>query len=652
MSGRSVRSRIIILDLKIFFTLICIIYALVLIAYGFLFFESRAQLILAYLPFTFILLVARPDGKLYQHLGENIYKVILLVILILMIVVGFYFHTQYMTLLYERAGNYSSADYIFGAILIAFTFLFVWIEYGPIIPVLTFFFLLYAYFGEIFPGFFHHGGLSITRIIEISSVEFTVSGVLGLLSQIAITWVAIFLIFAGIARGFGMLDHLMRITTVIARKFKYGVPQTAVIGSMVFGMFSGSGSANVAGTGSFTIPLMKRHGLPASVAGAIESVASSGGQIMPPVMGASAFVMAAYLGMHYWEIVKIGLLPAFIFYIATAFAVYLHSLRFITTSITTSPQNLGSHNSDNLSIRDFVEMLPLILSIVVLVVLMGVLWVDVMLAGSSMIVTFLISWFLLNILESRNIKNVAKTFAENVLNGLKFGSVEAANLTVALACIGIIVGVLSQTGLSQKLAFAMIDLSGGKIWLLILLIFGVCLLFGMVVSTVAAYILVVTLAAPALLKLGIPQIVAHFAVFYFAMVGLITPPVAPCCLVASGIAKENFLKVCKDAMRIGIALILLPFTFFTHPELLIHDLTTVSGFIFVLIGILCITFGLNLPKKGRQIIIQRVIYLLLGGIILFYPDPTIACVSAVLALVIFIINLYLIKRVGGVINDG
>jgi len=634
-----------------FFTLICLVYALVLIAYAFLFFESRVQLILAYLPFTFILLAVRPDGKFYQLFGKNRYKIILFVILILMIIVGFYFHTQYMTLLYERAGNYSLADYIFGVILIAFTFLFVWIEYGPIIPVLTFFFLLYAYFGKVFPGFLHHGGLSITRIIEISSVEFTVSGVLGLLSQIAITWVAIFLIFAGIATGFGMLDHLMRITTIIARKFKYGAPQTAVIGSMIFGMFSGSGAANVAGTGSFTIPLMKRHGLPASVAGAIESVASSGGQIMPPVMGASAFVMAAYLGMHYWEIIKIGLLPAIIFYTATAFAVYLHSQRYITTSITT-PQNLGFCNSDNLSIRDFVEMLPLILSIVVLVVLMGVLWVDVMLAGSSMIVTFLISWFLLHILESRNIKNVAKTFAENVLNGLKFGSVEAANLTVALACIGIIVGVLSQTGLSQKLAFAMIDLSGGKIWLLILLIFDVCLLFGMVVSTVAAYILVVTLAAPALLKLGIPQIVAHFAVFYFAMIGLITPPVAPCCLVASGIAKENFLKVCKDAMRIGISLILLPFTFFTHPELLIHDLTTVSGFIFVLIGILCITFGLNLPKKGRQIIIQRVIYLLLGGIILFYPDPRIAYVSSVLALVIFIINLYLIKRVGGVINDG
>ena len=329
MNGKLVKSK----ALEYFFQFVCIIYALILIVYGFLFFESRTQLILAYLPLTFVLLALRPDEKLQRFLRwRSAYKVALPAVVILMVVIGFYFHTQYMSLLYERAGNYSQIDYIFGTILIIFTFLFVWMEYGLLIPILTFLFLLYAYFGELFPGFLHHGGLSITRIIEISGIEFTISGVLGPLSQIAITWIAIFVIFAGIARGFGMLDHLMKVITVIARRFKYGVPQTAVVGSMIFGMFSGSGSANVAGTGSFTIPLMKRYGLPASIAAAIESVASSGGQIMPPVMGASAFVMAAYLGIYYWEIVKVGLLPAIVFYVSTAFAVLLHTMTHIKKS--------------------------------------------------------------------------------------------------------------------------------------------------------------------------------------------------------------------------------------------------------------------------------------------------------------------------------
>ncbi|MGC8810698.1 MAG: TRAP transporter large permease subunit, partial [bacterium] len=310
------------MEAKIIYLTLAVVYVLGILAFAILMFEPREELILLYLPFTYSLTILNPEGKIWRRSPQKQYKILLILVCLLMAATAIYFRSQYNSLLYERLGDYSRADYFFSLGLIILAFFLTWADYGGSIPILALMALIYAYFGQYFPGFLYHKGISIERIIAISATEFNSGdGVLGTLPQIGITWIAIFTIFAGFASGFGILEYVLKISYNIFKKFKYGVPQVAVISSMIFGMFSGSGAANVAGTGSFTIPLMKRYRMPPAIAGSIESVASSGGQVMPPIMGAAAFVMASYLGKYYWQIVVVGFLPAFIFYATVALAV-------------------------------------------------------------------------------------------------------------------------------------------------------------------------------------------------------------------------------------------------------------------------------------------------------------------------------------------
>ncbi len=625
---------------KTLYATLCTVYVLGLLAFAILMFETREELILLYFPFTLIILFLNPDGKIRLWFGKMPHKVLLMIIIGLLIATALYFRSQYQSLLYERLGNYAPADYFFSIILIVLTLFLTWVEYGASIPVLALFALLYAYGGDFFPGFFYHKGLSITRILAILAIEFSSGdGVLGSLPQIGITWVAIFTIFAGIAFGLGVLDYIIKITYNIFKRFRYGVPQIAVISSMIFGMFSGSGAANVAGTGSFTIPLMKRYKIPPYLAGSIESVASSGGQVMPPVMGAAAFVMASYLGKYYWEIMVIGFLPAILFYGCVALAVYIYARQFlkISAEVAEGPK-IGK-----LTKMEILDGLPIVMAIIVLVVAMSVFWLDAMLAGFFMIVTYLLVWMVWQAIRLPNKRELFRGFAKNLLKGLRNGAESTASITNMLACIGIVVAVLIQTGLAQKLSFAIVEIAGGNKIFLILLVAGLCIVFGMVASTVAAYILTVTLAAPVLLDMGVPVLVTHFAVFYFAMMGLITPPVAPCCAVASGIAKDSFLKICWYAIKIGMPLFILPLAFFTHQGIIIHGAGTVAAIFLIGLGMASLTLGINLQYTGFKSLIKRAVYIVVGSLTLFYPHPTGGYFGMALCALFLLLELYRLR---------
>lgn len=625
---------------KTWYQILCTLYVMGILAFAILMFETREELILLYLPFTFTILILNPEGKIALGLGKRKYQVILITITGLMIITGVYFRTQYQTLLYERSGDYNAADYLFSSFLIILAFLFTWVEYGRAIPLLALLSLLYAYFGKFFPGFLYHKGLSISRIIAMSATDTrSGDGVLGILPQMGITWIAIFTIFAGMAFALGVLDYIIKVTYNIFRRFRYGVPQIAVISSLIFGMFSGSGAANVAGTGSFTIPLMKRYKIPPYIAGSIESVASSGGQVMPPIMGAAAFVMASYLGMYYWQIVIIGFLPALIFYACVALAVYIYARQFLKISSEVEEEKQTS----KLTKMEILDGLPLVIAIGVLMVAMSVFWVDVMLAGFFMIVTFLVTWVVWQAIRFPNKRELFRGFAKNFLKGVRTGAETTASITNMLACIGIIVAVLIQTGLAQKLSFAIVEIAGGNKVFLILLTAGLCILFGMAATTVAAYILTVTLAAPVLLDMGMPLLVTHFAVFYFAMLGLITPPVAPCCAVASGIAKDSFLKICWYSIKIGMPLFILPLAFFTHQGIIIHGAGTVAAIFLIGLGMASLTLGINLRYTGFKSLIKRAVYIVVGSLTLFYPHPTAGYVGMALCALILLLEIYRLR---------
>lgn len=624
------------------YTLLCALYIFGLLAFAILLFETREELIFLYLPFSFIILLINPEGRIRWWSGRIWHKIFLVLMIGSLIITAYYFRSEYESLMYERLGNYAFGDYLFGVILVIFTFYLTFSEYGKAIPLLALLSLIYAYWGNLFPGFLYHQGMSITRIIAVSATEFNAGdGVLGSLPQIGITWIAIFSIYAGIAFAFGVLDYIMKVSYNFFNKYRYGIPQIAVVASLIFGSFSGSGAANVAGTGSFTIPLMKKYGIPSEIAGAIESVASSGGQVMPPVMGAAAFLMASYLGMYYWQVALIAFLPAIIFYVCVALSVYILSLQFMKSIA----KKEDSSKIAKLTAREIFDGLPLMISILVLFITMAVFLVDVMVAGFFMIVSFLVVWIVWQLFRlSDQRKFILISLCEKLLVGVRKGAEGTASITIMLSCIGIIVAVLIQSGLAQKLSFAIVDIAGGNKILLILLVTGLCILFGMACSTVATYILTVTLAAPVLLNMGVPLLVTHFFVFYVSMLGLITPPVAPCCAVATGLAQSNFMKICWYSMKIGFPLFVLPLAFYNNQSFILFGSDTFTAILFVTLGMFALTFGINLPYQGFQSLFRKLIYVICGLVTLFSPNLIIQYVGLVLCTAFVLLEFYKLKK--------
>lgn len=603
-------------------------------------FESRMRYGIIFLSLSVVIvaLMSLKRRKIYP-IGRRLNYVVVGGFIACALGVMFYFYTQYPHLMWERAGNPNVVDLVFAVIA-----LFVVLEttrgaIGPIIPALVLIFWLYAYFGYLFPGDLYHGGLRISRIIGISAAE--MDGIYGSLNQVGCSWIAIFVIYAGLIQGFRGLDLVVRGGQWIARRFRYMLPQVAIFGSLLFGMFSGSAGANAAGTGAFTIPTMKEYGIPGKTAAGIEAVASSGGQIMPPIMGATAFVMCDYLGMHYIDLIGIAFIPALMAYFTVAVAVYVLTRRYITgapqldeagpVSVTGAQEPLPFSQLREPNVYDAI---PILGSISVLMVLLAVFKLNVLVGGFYTICAFLGMRVVFDIIVARGRPSGLVAFGKGIILGLRTGALTMALIGVTLGTMGVIIKVLVATGLAQKLAFLMVDLSGGSFFILMFLVAVVCILFGMAVSSVACYILVVTLAAPALQYFGVPLVASHFAVFYLAIVSGITPPVAGVCILTSFLAGSRFLPTCWEAIKIGISLFILPFAFMIHPEVFANDITTTPLVVgLILVGCLGIILALHMPWTGWVGAAKRVFFLAAGGLSVFAGDTiAIPCMIAVLLL--------------------
>ncbi|MEM1524785.1 MAG: TRAP transporter fused permease subunit [Nitrososphaerales archaeon] len=520
----------------------------------------------------------------------KINKILCTIFTILSIFIMVYFISQYYELTYWRAGAPNIIDIILGGIAMILVLETARKDTGYWIPIIVIIFLIYGYIGSYMPGMLRHIGFGLFRLIEICSVELGI-GIYGSLTGIAATWIAAFVMFAGLASGFGALDGIIKLAKYVAAKWKYGIPQTGVIASMFFGMCSGSAPANVAGTGSFTIPLNKSYGIPAKFAGAIEAVASSGGLIMPPIMGAAAFIIAAYLGTTYWHIVLVAFPAAFLYYTTTAFSVYLISLRYmknIVVKLEVEPLSLIIK-----------ELSPLIIGLIVLIYFLAQLY-DPLIAGFYAILTLLITSFILFLIKfykSGGLKKVLKEYGKGFIGGIVNGAEIAATTGIMLAAIMMIVSVLTVSGLGVKLSMGMVYISGGNLILLSLLVAIVCIVFGMGVSATAAYILTVVIAAPAFIAIGVNPLSAHFYVFYFSILSAITPPVAIAAVVASRISGAPYFQVCIESIKIGITLFILPIIFIMYPDILALNINTLRIFIFLLITF----WGLSVGMYGFEV---------------------------------------------------
>jgi TRAP transporter 4TM/12TM fusion protein len=388
------------------------------------------------------------------------------------------------------------------------------------------------------------------------------------LTAVSASTIFIYMLFAGLLKSTGGLDLLMKIAFALSGKSRAGPAQAAVIGSGFMGMISGSTMANVASTGAFTIPMMKSFGFRPHFAGAVEAVASAGGQITPPKMGLAAFLIVGITGIPYIEILAAATLPALIYYAYLLFAVHIQAVRLDLGATVESRQVDGLPLTDVSMRQAFLLHGHSVLAIVLLIwLLLGGMPANT--AALAAVLVIIIAEVIKRV--ALNVRSPLKALSEMgapILGGLARGAHSGAQVAVVVAVISVMVEMLVATGLAQKLSYSMLDLAGENLWALVLIVALTCLLFGVGMPTSAAYILVALLGAPALIELGVPVLAAHLFVFYLANMSAITPPVAVGCLVAANLAQAPFMRTSFTAVRLGLPGFLLPFLFIARPELL------------------------------------------------------------------------------------
>lgn len=471
---------------------------------------------------------------------------------------------------------------------------------GLPLVILAILFIVYAYFGNFIPGVFGHAGYSAARIS--SYLILTTDGVFGTALGVAATLISVFIIFGAFLNVTGCGAWFIDVANCLAGRTAGGPAKMAVIGSALMGTISGSAAANVATSGAFTIPLMRAAGYRPAVAGGIEAAASTGGMILPPVMGAGAFVMAELLGVPYSTIALSALIPALLYFLAiflqVDFVARRHKLRGLRDEEIVSWQVVKG---------TAYRAIPLIVLIyLIFIERYSAIYAAFWSIGSIILVGFLFGGL-------RRLKPV--------IEALREAAIAMLPITAACATAGVVVGVLMLTGLGLRLSSIMISMAGGNLPLLLVLTMIASLILGMGVPATAAYIILAVLAAPALIQLGVDQLAAHMFVFYFGVISNITPPVAVAAFVAAGIAGESPNRVGLEAFRIGSVAFLIPFMFVYGPELLLMNPDPVRlavSLVTATVGVICLAAGMQGWLLARLVAWERII-LLVAAILFFVP---------------------------------
>lgn len=412
---------------------------------------------------------------------------------------------------------------------------------GNILPLIAIVCIMYALFGNYIPGLFGHRGYSIQRVLL---AVFSDRGVYGTPIATSAANVYLFLLFAAYLNVSGADIIFQDIAIALAGSKRGGPAKMAVIASAFFGTISGSVVANVVSTGAFTIPLMKRNGYRGEFAGAVESVASTGGQIMPPIMGAAAFVLSSVAGLPYATVCIAAFLPAVMYYLCLLKMVDLEAVKY-------NLKGLSQEEIPNL--KDSIgRAMKLFVPVAVLLITMLGLGFTPMKSAIYAIAAIIIC----GLLDKRD-----RLTGKRILDGVVRGAKSLCTVVSACACAGIVVGMFSLTGLGLKFSNFIIQLGGNAMIPSLILSMLVCVILGMGLPTTAAYIVCATAIAPALTGLGIPVLAAHLFLLYFACISAITPPVAVAAYAASGIAEANPMRVGMEAVKLGITGFILPFAF-------------------------------------------------------------------------------------------
>ena len=521
-----------------------------------------------------------------------------------------------------RAGMVTTVDMLVGVVGLLLVIEATRRVVGIPMVVVVLVFLTYAFAGPYMPGVLAHRGVSVEQLV--GHLYFTTEGIFGIPLGVSSTFIFLFILFGAYLESTGLGKFFIDIANAIAGWASGGPAKVAVLSSALMGTVSGSSVANVAGTGSFTIPMMKKLGYRKEFAGAVEAASSTGGQLMPPVMGAAAFLMAEFVGVPYIDIVAAAVIPAILYFAGLWLGVHLEAKR----------NNLKGVPRDQLpkAWDIFRERGHLAIPLVVIVYLLVTGYTPMRAALVAIVLSIVAS----ALRKSTRMKPI------EIIRGLENGARNVLGVVIACAAAGIIIGVVTKTGVGLKLASGLLALSGGLLLPTMFFTMITSLILGMGVPTTANYVITSTIAAPALLQMGVPVLAAHMFVFYFGIIADVTPPVALAAYAASGISGGKPLMTGVNASKLAIAAFIIPYIFVLSPVLLMID-ATAFGLVFSTVTAIMGMVGVSSTMIGylsdNCTPLERII-LFFAGLMMIVPGVE----TDIPGMIVFIAVLLLQKR--------
>ncbi|KYP12860.1 MAG: C4-dicarboxylate ABC transporter [Limnobacter sp. CACIAM 66H1] len=543
----------------------------------------------------FLLLLAFPLIALQKSAP---YKIIAWVLALSAFLIACYQLIEYEPLLL-RAGDPTELDIYLGIVALVTVFVATWQLMGPALPIICGTFFAYCLFGQFLPAPFDHRGYDFHQVIE--HMAYGTEGIYGIPTYVSASYIFLFILFGAFLEKAGMIKLFTDFALGLVGHAQGGAAKVAVVSSALMGTISGSGVANVVTTGQFTIPLMKRFGYKAAFAGGVEATASMGGQLMPPVMGAVAFIMAETLGVPYSEIVKAAIIPAILYFFGAFWMVHLEA---------------GKRGLKGMEKRDLPnpwkavkDQWYLVLPLIALVWLLvggytplfagtvGLAFTVVLILGASIAIGLpnmairVLFWMGLGVVCAAFLQFGIWVIASAILaliainafrkggretlgvcrDSLADGAKSALPVGVACAMVGVIIGTMTLTGAANTFGQFVVSVGENSLFLSLVLTMLTCIVLGMGIPTIPNYIITSSIAGPALEQLGVPLIVSHMFVFYFGILADLTPPVALACFAAAPIAKERGLTISMEAVKIAAAGFVIPFMAVYTPSLMLQD---------------------------------------------------------------------------------
>jgi TRAP transporter 4TM/12TM fusion protein len=590
-------------------------------------------------PVTFILhtLGGLRENDFYPRIPAAARYAIAAVYCVVCVVVAVYMHVEDEAIGTVRAGIWNATDLTIGGLMVLLV-----MEYARrrhfVLFVLNILLILYAVFGRFVSGMFFHPGLSWERVVSAMSVEMS-TGVFSNLPQLALTLIGSFILVLAALRAFGCVESILRLSKRVAVRSPHALPQSAVFGSMAVGTVSGSGAANAITVGSATIPAMIGAGMPRVTSAAIETASSLGGQLMPPIMGITAFLMAEFMGRSYFDVVARGYAPAIVYYVGVSVSVYLLSVRYRAT--------LGTVIAEIMRWTDWTNIAAFVAVVGGLIILMATINLAPMFAALYIFLAVASALIALHILSVASAGWSWRAFIAPLGRLVDHFASMTSDLTLLLATLSIMTGAFVITGVPTKIGAILVDMAGVNIAAMAIVAFFFGALLGTGLPPAPTYIITALVIAPPMVRVGVDPWVVHFFCFFLAVWGELTPPTSVAAAVTAKIADASFMRTLFRAIQICVGLFVLMAGVFTRPELVLEPgLAQIGAMLLIIASTVGVTFAIQ-AQFSAHYALDVVLRAVLAGfalVVLLHPSRGVA-MAACLPVALFVLYWILRRRV-------